>query len=60
MRMLLGSLCFFATFTATAADREAAEWTIRQGGRVILEGAAASLVDHPLARKHYLGEDFKL
>lgn len=29
-------------------------------GRVILEGAASSLVDHPLARKHYLGEDFKL
>jgi lipopolysaccharide export system ATP-binding protein len=29
-------------------------------GRVILEGAAKVLVDHPLARKHYLGEDFKL
>ncbi len=29
-------------------------------GRVILEGAAHSMVDHPLARKHYLGEDFKL
>ena len=29
-------------------------------GRVILEGEADSLVDHPLARKHYLGEDFKL
>ena len=29
-------------------------------GRVILEGPAASLVDHPLARKHYLGEDFQM
>jgi lipopolysaccharide export system ATP-binding protein len=29
-------------------------------GRVILEGAAASLVDHPIARKHYLGEDFQM
>jgi lipopolysaccharide export system ATP-binding protein len=29
-------------------------------GRVILEGEASSLVDHPLARKHYLGEDFQL
>jgi len=29
-------------------------------GRVILEGTANSLVDHPLAREHYLGEDFRL
>ena len=27
-------------------------------GRVILEGSAESLVNDPLARKHYLGEDF--
>lgn len=29
-------------------------------GRVILEGASNELVDNPVARKHYLGEDFKL
>lgn len=28
-------------------------------GRVILEGSAESLVNDPLARKHYLGEDFR-
>jgi len=28
-------------------------------GRVILEGSAESLVKDPLARKHYLGEDFR-
>lgn len=29
-------------------------------GRVILEGASDELVDDPIARKHYLGEDFKM
>lgn len=29
-------------------------------GRVILEGEAEQLVNDPLARKHYLGEDFKM
>jgi lipopolysaccharide export system ATP-binding protein len=29
-------------------------------GRVILEGPSDTLADHPLARKHYLGEEFKL
>jgi len=29
-------------------------------GRVILEGAALELVDDPIARKHYLGEDFRM
>ena len=29
-------------------------------GRVILEGASAELVDDPIARKYYLGEDFKM
>lgn len=28
-------------------------------GRVILEGSAQSLVNDPLARKHYLGEEFR-
>lgn len=29
-------------------------------GRVILEGASEELVNDPLARKHYLGDDFKM
>jgi len=29
-------------------------------GRVILEGASLELVDDPIARKHYLGEDFRM
>ena len=29
-------------------------------GRVILEGASDELVDDPIARKYYLGEDFKM
>jgi lipopolysaccharide export system ATP-binding protein len=29
-------------------------------GRVILEGASNELVDDPIARKYYLGEDFKM
>ena len=29
-------------------------------GRVILEGASDELVDDPIARKHYLGEDFRM
>ncbi len=29
-------------------------------GRVILEGDSAKLVDDPIARKYYLGEDFKM
>ena len=29
-------------------------------GRVILEGASQELVDDPIARKHYLGEDFRM
>jgi lipopolysaccharide export system ATP-binding protein len=29
-------------------------------GRVILEGNSAELVDDPIARKHYLGEDFRM
>ena len=29
-------------------------------GRVILEGASNELVDDPIARKHYLGEDFRM
>ena len=29
-------------------------------GRVILEGASHELVNDPIARKHYLGEDFKM
>jgi lipopolysaccharide export system ATP-binding protein len=29
-------------------------------GRVILEGASEKLVDDPIARKYYLGEDFKM
>jgi lipopolysaccharide export system ATP-binding protein len=29
-------------------------------GAVILEGASAELVDNPIARKHYLGEDFRM
>lgn len=29
-------------------------------GRVILEGASDELVNDPIARKHYLGEDFKM
>jgi lipopolysaccharide export system ATP-binding protein len=29
-------------------------------GRVILEGESRELVDDPIARKHYLGEDFRM
>jgi lipopolysaccharide export system ATP-binding protein len=29
-------------------------------GRVILEGPSMELVDDPIARKHYLGEDFRM
>ncbi|TAG09104.1 MAG: LPS export ABC transporter ATP-binding protein [Verrucomicrobia bacterium] len=29
-------------------------------GRVILQGDSHELVNHPIARKHYLGEDFKM
>jgi len=29
-------------------------------GRVILEGPSEKIADHPLARKHYLGEEFKM
>jgi lipopolysaccharide export system ATP-binding protein len=29
-------------------------------GRVILEGASQELVNDPIARKHYLGEDFRM
>jgi len=29
-------------------------------GRVILEGASEELVNDPIARKHYLGEDFRM
>jgi lipopolysaccharide export system ATP-binding protein len=29
-------------------------------GRVILEGASRELVDDPIARKHYLGDDFRM
>ena len=29
-------------------------------GRVILEGASLEVVDDPIARKHYLGEDFRM
>ena len=29
-------------------------------GRVILEGASDALVNDPIARKHYLGEDFRM
>ncbi|MBB5353609.1 lipopolysaccharide export system ATP-binding protein [Haloferula luteola] len=29
-------------------------------GKVILEGASESLVNDPIARKHYLGEDFRM
>lgn len=29
-------------------------------GRVILEGASKELVEDPIARKHYLGEDFRM
>jgi lipopolysaccharide export system ATP-binding protein len=29
-------------------------------GRVILEGASDELVNDPIARKHYLGEDFRM
>lgn len=29
-------------------------------GRVILEGSSLELVDDPIARKHYLGEDFRM
>lgn len=29
-------------------------------GRVILEGPSGELVDDPIARKHYLGEDFRM
>jgi lipopolysaccharide export system ATP-binding protein len=29
-------------------------------GRVILEGASEALVNDPIARKHYLGEDFRM
>jgi len=29
-------------------------------GKVILEGASDELVNNPIARKHYLGEDFKM
>ena len=29
-------------------------------GRVILEGASEALVNDPVARKHYLGEDFRM
>ena len=29
-------------------------------GKVILEGPSEKLVNDPIARKHYLGEDFKM
>ena len=29
-------------------------------GRVILEGPSKELVDDPVARKYYLGEDFRM
>ena len=33
---------------------------VSRGCRVILEGKSEELVNDPLARKHYLGDDFKM
>ncbi|MEI6674183.1 MAG: LPS export ABC transporter ATP-binding protein [Verrucomicrobiota bacterium] len=42
--------------TLTITDRA----FLMHDGRVILEGASLELVDDPIARKHYLGEDFRM
>jgi lipopolysaccharide export system ATP-binding protein len=42
--------------TLTITDRA----FLMHDGRVILEGASMELVDDPIARKHYLGEDFRM